>query len=352
MADFLDNGPEIGPEIRKRFQKSYFRNFCRDVLKTGPIPRHVAIIMDGNRRFARKMHLSKVAEGHAIGFEKLAESLEWCYDVGIREVTVYAFSIENFKRSKEEVDGLMELAKQKFTELLEERELIQKHEVCVRILGDLELLPRDVQEIVAKTMNMSRNNRRAVLNVCFAYTSRCEMAHGVKQLAWGVEEGLIKPTDITESLLEQCFYTNKSSDPDLLIRTSGEVRLSDFLLWQSSFSCISFLKTLWPEFSVWDLYFAILTYQRNYSELEVLKRAHQEKLWKQQQHMDVKCAVEQVTLRHKGDKEVQASEGFVPSAQTETAKYASEREARCKQFIEALMQKEQSFLDNLSPPVE
>lgn len=112
---------------------------------------------------------------------------------------------------------------------------------------------------------------RAVLNVCFAYTSRHEITHGVKQLAWGVEEGLLKASDITESLLEQCFYTSKSSDPDLLIRTSGEVRLSDFLLWQSSFSCLSFLKTLWPEFSVWDLYFAVLTYQRNCSHVKVKK---------------------------------------------------------------------------------
>ncbi|KAG8588715.1 hypothetical protein GDO81_006070 [Engystomops pustulosus] len=173
---------------------SLIERLCANVLKAGPMPKHVAFIMDGNRRYAKKCHVER-QEGHSQGFEKLAETLRWCLNLGICEVTVYAFSIENFKRSKEEVDGLMELARQKFTRLLEEK---------------------------------------CFLNVCFAYTSRHEVTNAVCEVARGVQEGLIEPRDVTENLLDQCLYTSHSPDPDLLIRTSGEVRLSDFLLWQTS----------------------------------------------------------------------------------------------------------------------
>ena len=160
---------------------SWLRSLCCRVLRSSHIPEHVAIIMDGNRRFARKMQYSRCFQGHVIGFDKLMETLDWCLDLGITELTVYAFSIENFKRSKEEVDGLMELAKQKICKLLEERsvefalvsnlvsclfvvhcrELIMKHGVCIRVLGDLELLPRDVLEAVARAVNFSRDNNRS-----------------------------------------------------------------------------------------------------------------------------------------------------------------------------------------------
>ncbi|XP_066429171.1 dehydrodolichyl diphosphate synthase complex subunit DHDDS isoform X2 [Eleutherodactylus coqui] len=214
---------------------SLIERLCANILKAGPVPKHVAFIMDGNRRYAKKCHVER-QEGHSQGFEKLAETLRWCLNLGICEVTVYAFSIENFKRSKEEVDGLMELARQKFTRLLEEKDKLEKHEVCIRVIGDLSLLPLDIQKLIAQAVLETKAYSKCFLNVCFAYTSRHEMSNAVREMAWGVQEGLIEPRDVSESLLDQCLYTSNSPDPDLLIRTSGEVRLSDFLLWQASFT--------------------------------------------------------------------------------------------------------------------
>ncbi|KAK3096619.1 hypothetical protein FSP39_001745, partial [Pinctada imbricata] len=276
--------------FHEREPKPWIHQFCTRVLKAGPLPHHVAIIMDGNRRFAVKNSMDR-AEGHLKGFDKLAETLEWCLDLGISEVTVYAFSIENFKRSKEEVDCLMELARQKFARLMQEKELIQKYEVCVRVLGNLQLLPLDIQEIIADCVNFSKNNTRATLNVCFAYTSRDEICSAMRDIAEGVSQGHLKESDVSEDLIEQCLYTSRSAHPDLLIRTSGEVRLSDFLLWQSSYSCLAFVKVLWPEFSVWHLYAAVLQYQRNHTAIQNAKDKHKADKERLQRESDHKCVM-------------------------------------------------------------
>ncbi|XP_061771151.1 dehydrodolichyl diphosphate synthase complex subunit DHDDS isoform X3 [Nerophis ophidion] len=238
-----------------------------NILKAGPMPKHVAFIMDGNRRFARKKNMER-QEGHTQGFNKLAETLRWCKQLNIREVTVYAFSIENFKRPKDEVDGLMNLARQKFEKLLDEREKLEKHGVCIRVLGDLNLLPPDLQQVIAKAVLSTRAHNKCFLNVCFAYTSRYEITNAVREMAWGVEQGLIKASDVSEALLSECLYSNSSPNPDLLIRTSGEVRLSDFLLWQTSHSCLVFQSVLWPEYSFWNLCEAILQYQVNHQSIQ------------------------------------------------------------------------------------
>uniref|UniRef100_A0A4W3K305 Alkyl transferase n=1 Tax=Callorhinchus milii TaxID=7868 RepID=A0A4W3K305_CALMI len=238
------------------------------VLKVGPIPKHVAFIMDGNRRYAEKRQVER-QQGHSQGFEKLAETLRWCLHLDIQEVTVYAFSIENFKRSKEEVDGLMELARQKFTRLLEEQDNLKKHGVCIRVLGDLTLLPVDIQELIAQAVLATQHYNKCFLNVCFAYTSRHEISNAVREMAWGVEEGILKPSDVSESVLDKCLYSSGSPNPGLLIRTSGEVRLSDFMLWQTSHSCLVFQPVLWPEYSFWNLCQAVLQYQMNYTAIQV-----------------------------------------------------------------------------------
>uniref|UniRef100_T1J4M9 ditrans,polycis-polyprenyl diphosphate synthase [(2E,6E)-farnesyldiphosphate specific] n=1 Tax=Strigamia maritima TaxID=126957 RepID=T1J4M9_STRMM len=244
-------------------KRSWLEWFCINVLKAGEIPSHVALIMDGNRRFANKKKLNKI-EGHLHGFEKLAETLNWCRDFGIKELTVYAFSIENFKRPKDEVDAIMDLAREKFRYLLEEKDKIMSYNVCIRCLGNTNLLPRDVQELISQIVEISKSNTKYVLNVCFAYTAREEITSAIRELAIGVEKGLIKSSDVTETLLEKCLYTNKSNPPNLVIRTSGEVRLSDFLLWQSSYSVLIFVKVLWPEFTFWHLAFAIFYFQRQF----------------------------------------------------------------------------------------
>uniref|UniRef100_A0A4X2KHJ0 ditrans,polycis-polyprenyl diphosphate synthase [(2E,6E)-farnesyldiphosphate specific] n=1 Tax=Vombatus ursinus TaxID=29139 RepID=A0A4X2KHJ0_VOMUR len=275
--------------------------FCANIIKAGPMPKHIAFIMDGNRRYAQKCQVER-QEGHAQGFNKLAETLRWCLNLGIREVTVYAFSIENFKRSKNEVDGLMELARQKFSRLMEEQ---------------------------------------CFLNVCFAYTSRHEISNAVKEMAWGVEQGLLDPSDVSESLLDKCLYTNNSPNPDILIRTSGEVRLSDFLLWQTSHSCLVFQPILWPEYSFWNLCEAILQFQMNHSVLQKAREMYVEERKRQQLESD-QAAVTERLLR----------EGCEPNRDSQLRrvllhKRSSGREERIQGFLQALERKREEWLARL-----
>ena len=192
--------------------------------------------MDGNRRFAQQSGVATI-EGHSKGFDKLAETLQWCRELGVKEVTVYAFSIENFKRGEKEVEALLSLAKEKFKDLIKEEEKLKKHGVRVKIIGNISYLPEDMQNIVMKAEEITKNNSEATLNVAFSYTSREEITHAVIESSKMVKQGDLKPDEIDQDLLESLMYTNHSSNPDLLIRTSGEPRLSDFLLWQASSRC-------------------------------------------------------------------------------------------------------------------
>ncbi|XP_041463127.1 dehydrodolichyl diphosphate synthase complex subunit DHDDS-like [Lytechinus variegatus] len=337
------------PEKQYQAQKTWFQSFCLRVLKCGPVPQHVAFIMDGNRRFAKKKSFQTL-EGHSLGFEKLAETLQWCLDLGITEVTVYAFSIENFKRSRQEVDGLMELARKKFLRLLEEKDQIMKHGVCVRVIGDLDLLPRDVQEVVAEAMFISRDNTRATLNVCLAYTSRQEMANAVKEVALGVEEGILFPSDVSEELIEQCLYTNRCKDPELLVRTSGEVRLSDFLLWQSGYSVLSFVEVLWPEFSIWHLFAAVLHYQTKYNAVQTAKEAMLHNRRRAVQESDHRCVLDQLNNSNQttisDHIETPSNED---SFHKRLSEYTRDRESRIAKFLGSLHARRENFLISLLP---
>ncbi|KAJ1176210.1 hypothetical protein NDU88_001493 [Pleurodeles waltl] len=320
---------------------NFFERICASLLKAGPMPKHVAFIMDGNRRYAQKQHVER-QHGHSQGFEKLAETLRWCLNLGIHEVTVYAFSIENFKRSKEEVDGLMELAREKFARLLDEQENLEKHGVQIRVLGDLSLLPEDIQKLIAQTVMETRSYNKCFLNVCFAYTSRQEMANAVQEMAWGVEQGLLEPSDVSESLLDKCLYTNNSPNPDLLIRTSGEVRLSDFLLWQTSHSCLVFQPVLWPEYSFWNLCEAVLQYQLNQSALEKARDLHLEETTRQQLIADQAVVAEKL----------QQAATTMPHADPQLRKMLllqlqTEREERVQNFLQALEEKRCDFFSGL-----
>ncbi|KAK9883063.1 hypothetical protein WA026_001268 [Henosepilachna vigintioctopunctata] len=242
-----------------------FQQLVVNIMKSGPIPNHVGIIMDGNRRYAKKINAEKVV-GHSRGFDKLSESLEWCKELGIKEVTVYAFSIENFKRTQKEVEELMNLATEKFEKLLDEEDKLMSEGICVRVIGDLTLLRKDLQQLIAKAVLLTKDNCKSFLNIAFAYTSREEMTSAVKSVLHGASHNHISLDDVTDALLAQCLYTY--SNPDLLIRTSGEVRLSDFLLYQVSQSIIYFTDVLWPEFSFWNFVMCILRYQRSYFYLK------------------------------------------------------------------------------------
>ncbi|XP_064473419.1 dehydrodolichyl diphosphate synthase complex subunit Dhdds-like [Ornithodoros turicata] len=260
--------------IRER-KLTWVQKLAVGILKTGEIPKHLAVIMDGNRRFARKQNMQSL-DGHIHGFDKLSEVLFWCLELQITEVTVYAFSIENFKRSKDEVDGLMELTLEKLEQLLNEMDKIHEKGVCVRALGNLSYLPVNIQRVIADVVLQTQSNSRCYLNICVSYTSRDEICHAVQEIAGGVQRGILHPEDVTEEVLSSALYSRKGSDPDLLIRTSGEVRLSDFLLWQSSHSILEFVSVLWPEFSIWHLCAAVLCYQKHKAAIKQLYKPNTE----------------------------------------------------------------------------
>ncbi|KAH8394467.1 hypothetical protein KR222_010961 [Zaprionus bogoriensis] len=242
----------------------------------GVIPHHVAFVMDGNRRFARSKQLDKI-EGHSRGFSKLADVLRWCLDIGIREVTTFAFSIENFKRSDEEVEGLFGLAREKFSRLLDEAERMDEHGIRIRVIGNIALLPADLQRLVASAMLRTERNDKLFLNIAFAYTSRDEITQAVETVLQAEqEEDALRPADINERLLEACLYTRHSSPPDLIFRTSGETRLSDFMMWQIRTSVLYFTDVLWPQITIWNFMASILAYQRDRCRLEAFRRAERE----------------------------------------------------------------------------
>ncbi|KAF9506640.1 hypothetical protein BS47DRAFT_1425664 [Hydnum rufescens UP504] len=240
-------------------------DFCTrtflSILKAGPIPRHIAFVMDGNRRYARKRY-SPVRAGHKAGFQTLKKVLELCLNLDVKCVTVYSFSIENFKRSKEEVDAIMELAKDGLLELCRHDHLLAKYGVRLKIIGRKNLLPPDLQEIIRTSEQLTQNNHRALLNVCMPYTARDEIASSVQATIELHQNGDI-PFDENEIAAHLGTALSGSPRLDMMIRTSGVKRLSDFLLWQTCVDTqIYFTPTYWPDFGLWEFGKIILDYQR------------------------------------------------------------------------------------------
>jgi len=318
-------------------QPGYLMSLCYKVMRTGKIPQHVSFIMDGNRRYAKKESISR-SDGHSKGFDKLTEVLQWCYELSIPEVTLYAFSLENFKREPDEVEALMSIFKEKIGRLLLEEEKIMKHGVCIRFIGDVSQFDDEIQISMAKVVKMSKGNKKSYLNIAMAYTSRDEITNAIKEIAGGVNEGRIKNSDINEELIESCFYTSQCRPVDLLIRTSGEVRLSDFLLWQCSFSTLCFLNVLWPELSVWHFFYCILKYQLQYDTMQNAKELSKLKETRSQMDNDMKSAYQQ--LRVSNSKE---------TIETASKQYSDGRAERTKKFLEHLEHKRtNNFLKLLS----
>ena len=229
----------------------------------GPMPEHIGVILDGNRRWAR-MHGLKPWLGHRAGAKKVEELLRWCLELGIKSVTLYSFSTENFNRSPEEVMALMELFEEKLREL-KRSDVVHKHRVRVKVIGRLELLPGYLRELAREVEEATKDYDEHFLNVAIAYGGRAEIVDAVRKIAEDVRAGLLDPSDIDEELFERYLYTShlpeEVRDPDLIIRTSGEERLSGFLLWQSAYSELCFIDVFWPEFRRIDLLRAIRTYQ-------------------------------------------------------------------------------------------
>lgn len=216
------------------YKYAWYETLMMNILKIGGesrMPRHIALIMDGNRRYAKSEQMPKIA-GHSKGFDKLSQCLRWCLDLGIQEVTTFAFSIENFKRSQDEVDDLLNLAIEKFEKLLGELPKLHEYGVRLRVIGNISLLPVDLQKLIARITLATESNNKLFLNVAMAYTARDEMTDAIEMILKYGPDYQLKPEDIDERLLDKCLYSQPLTTPDLLIRTSGESRLSDFLMWQ------------------------------------------------------------------------------------------------------------------------
>lgn len=209
------------------------------------IPPHVAIIMDGNGRWAQGRNLPRMA-GHNAGMLAMKEIVKASSVLGVKHLTVYAFSTENWKRSMEEVRGIFKLLI-----LYVEKELKELHEnnVKVRILGDYEKLPREAVKSIRRTLETTKNNTGLQFNIALNYGGRDEILRSVKRLVKKAEDGTLKAEEVTEDLIAENLYTAGIPDPDLVIRTSGEMRLSNYLLWQCAYSEFIFTDVLWPDFT-------------------------------------------------------------------------------------------------------
>ena len=225
--------------------------------KNPAMPRHIAIIMDGNGRWAKKRGLPRTA-GHAAGAEAFRRIANYCRTLGVEYLTVYAFSTENWKRSKDEVSGIMRLLGKYLTEALEDME---KNRVRFRFFGDLSRLSPPLQKLCTDAQNRSRDYDVQV-NFCLNYGGRDEIARACRAFAQDVKDGKREVDELTEDLLSSYLYSADVPDPELIIRPSGEMRTSNFLLWQSAYSEYVFMDVLWPDFGPDDLDRAIEEYYR------------------------------------------------------------------------------------------
>ncbi len=221
------------------------------------LPQHIAIIMDGNGRWARKKALNRI-KGHVKGVDAVREVITACRELGIKILTLYAFSIENWKRPREEVAALMGLLKDY---LGKERDEMIRNNIRLSAIGRIEDLPPDVQAVLRETIRKTERCDGMVLNLALSYGGRSEILHAVREILRDVQQGKIRPEDITFQQFSQRLWTRGIPDPDLLIRTSGEFRVSNFLLWQIAYTELYVTETLWPDFDRDELMKAISDYQ-------------------------------------------------------------------------------------------
>ena len=231
-------------------------------VRNGAKPEHIAVILDGNRRWALEHSLNPWM-GHRQGAEKVKELLDWCLEMGVKSVTLYAFSTENFRRSPKEVEEIMRIAEEKLRKLLTDKR-IHENNVKVKVIGRKSLLPKSLRKLADEVEESTKNYNKHFLNIALAYGGRAEIVDAARKIAERVEKGEIGSKQIDEKLFEKFLYTSHlpKQDPDLIIRTSGEERLSGFLLWQSAYSELCFLDIYWPEFRKIDLLRAIRTFQK------------------------------------------------------------------------------------------
>lgn len=222
------------------------------------LPKHLAIIMDGNGRWAKQKGFVR-AFGHENGTKSVRVTVETCAKLGIENLTLYAFSTENWNRPKLEVDTLMKLL---VSSLKNELKTLQDNNIRLNSIGNLEKLPKSIYKELNEVINLTKNNTRMTLTLALSYGSREELLNVVKNISDKVKNNIISIDSIDESIINQHLYTHNLPDVDLLIRTSGEHRISNFLLWQIAYAELYFTNVLWPDFKENDLYEAIISYQK------------------------------------------------------------------------------------------
>ncbi len=231
------------------------------------LPKHIAIIMDGNGRWAQKKGLPRVM-GHKAGMDAIKRTVRECSDLGIKILTVYAFSTENWRRPQDEVSYLMNLLVEYMRREINE---LHKNRVKVKLLGEIDVLPEQTKKEIEEAIKLTTNNEGLQFNIALNYGGRAEILHACKKLIQGVKDGSIDESEVDEALLSKFLYTGNDPDPDLIIRTSGEQRISNFLLWQGAYSELMFVDQLWPDFDEKVLRSAIIEYQSRDRRFGALK---------------------------------------------------------------------------------
>ncbi|MEM0541395.1 isoprenyl transferase [Flavobacterium sp. j3] len=229
-----------------------------DTINKDNLPKHLAIIMDGNGRWAKQKGLLR-AFGHEKGTKSVRITVETCAKLGIENLTLYAFSTENWNRPKLEVDTLMNLL---ISSLKKEFDTLQKNDIRLNCIGNIDLLPNKAKKELLTVISNTKDNKRMTLTLALSYGSREELLHAIKIISHKVKNNIISVNNIDESIINQHLYTHDLPDVDLVIRTSGEHRISNFLLWQIAYAEFYFTDVLWPDFNENDLYEAIISYQK------------------------------------------------------------------------------------------
>jgi len=231
-------------------------------IKDGNKPKHLGVILDGNRRWGSERSIS-LQSAHQFGADKVEDLLDWCLDIDIKTITIYSFSTENFNRSPKEVDNLISLFNERLDKLLCD-ERIHRNKVQIRAIGRINLLPDSTQRLIKKVEEATKDYNNHYLNIALAYGGRAEIIDAIKKIVHEVETGNLSIAHIDEDIVENHLYTSHlpQSEPDLIIRTSGEERLSGFLLWQGAYSELFFIDVYWPDFRRIDLWRAVRTYQQ------------------------------------------------------------------------------------------
>lgn len=256
-AKLNDNGSETHAILKKKLTAAEDIHLQSELLAAGNLPRHIAIIMDGNGRWAKRRGLPRVA-GHNEGVKSVKEAVTACGELHVQALTLYAFSQENWKRPSWEVSALMKLL---MRTIHNELENLNTQNVRVKTIGHIELLPEKTLKQVLEAVETTKHNTGLVLNLALSYSGRIEIVDAVKRIVQDIKHHRLETNQISEEAIARRLYTAGLPDPDLMIRTSGELRVSNFLLWQLAYTEIYVTDTLWPDFRKAHLYEAIRNYQ-------------------------------------------------------------------------------------------